>query len=173
MLCSVARGELDVIFVTGAPDVTGLASEKLWTESIFVALPSMHALADRNIVSWDDLSAETFVLNARGPGAEIEDYLIRMLARPGFRPKVEMHDVARDSLLTMVGMGFGITITSASSIRRELAGVVFLPIEGEKDALWSSAVWSKGPDNLLLKRFLEYASRFAASWNDSLSREGI
>jgi len=107
ILHSLAKGDLDISFVTGELEVSGLASKPLWTESIYVALPATHDLVRKDMVDWSDLRAEPFVVTSGGLGGEIQDHVIRMLSQPGFRPRIDIHDVSRDSLLPLVAWGLG------------------------------------------------------------------
>jgi len=160
-LHGVAMGELDISFVTGQPDMPGCSSRVLWTESIYVVLPEDHPLAEAESVTWHDIRADKFVVSRGGPGSEIQDYLIKMLSQPGFRPLIEAHGVSRESLHSLVAMGYGITLTSTSSLTR-LDGVVFRPVAGERDTLQSSAVWSSGNSNPALLLLLRLAEKVAA-----------
>jgi len=157
-LHGVAMGELDISFVTGNPDLPGCTSRVLWSESIYVALPDEHPLAADESVLWHDIRKAKFVVSRDGPGAEIEDYLIKMLSRPGFRPSIEAHGVSRESLHSLVAMGYGIALTSTSSLTK-LDGVTFRPIAGEQDALQSSAVWCASNSNPALLHLLRLAER--------------
>lgn len=133
-LHDLSMGELDILFVAGCSEIAGYSAQILWRESIYAALPSEHELADKETISWDDIREEIFVVTQGGPGVEIQDYLIRRLSQPGFRPRIEVHDVSRGSLLDLVAMKYGVALTSTSSIRSDLDGVVFRAVAGEESA---------------------------------------
>lgn len=156
-LHGVAMGELDISFVIGCPDVPGCNTKVLWNESIYVALPAGHFLADRVTINWDEISEETFVVSRSGPGIEIQDYLISKLSEPGFRPRIDVHDVSMVSLLDLVAINYGVALTSTSSFRADRDGVVFRLITGETDVLPSSAVWSVDNVNPAVSHFLRLA----------------
>jgi DNA-binding transcriptional LysR family regulator len=160
-LHGVAIGDLDISFVTGQPDMPGCTSKVLWSESIYVVLPEAHPLAASENVDWHDIRTAKFVVSRGGPGSEIQDYLIKMLSRPGFRPVIESHGVSRESLHSLVAMGYGIALTSNSSLSK-LDGVVFRPVAGEENALQSSAVWSSGNTNPALAHLLRLAGKASA-----------
>lgn len=160
-LHALAMGELDVSFVTGEPQVPGCEARMLWRESIYVVLPRTHHLAADGIVTWESLREETFLVSRGGPGSDIQDYLIRRLSKPGFRPRMEVHDLSSTSLLDLVAMAYGVTLTSSSALRSDVYGVVFLPVSGEKDVVPSSAVWSKENANPALRHLLALAESIA------------
>jgi len=160
-LHGVAMGELDISFVIGCPDIPGCNTRFLCNESIYVALPTGHHLADRTTINWDEISEETFVVSRSGPGIEIQDYVIGKLSRPGFRPRIDVHDVSIGSLFDLVAIDYGVALTSTSSFRGDIDGVVFRLITGEADVLPSSAVWSADNVNPAVAHFLRLAESVA------------
>ncbi|RRN74611.1 LysR family transcriptional regulator [Agrobacterium deltaense] len=153
-LSRVINGELDIAFVTGTPDPIGCETLQLWEERIFVALPSSHTLSGKTEVLWDDIRQERFIVSAGGPGPEIHDYLIKRLSALGFRPDISIHRVGRENLMNMVARGFGLTLTTASTLGTSFAGLTFLPIAGDEDIVPCSAVWSSSNSNPALHHLL-------------------
>jgi DNA-binding transcriptional LysR family regulator len=71
-----------------------------------------------------------------------------------WQTSVTRYDVGRENLINLVGLGFGISLTSEATVATRYPDVVFRPIEGEDDILPFSAVWSPSNDNPALRRFL-------------------
>src|SRR3546814_9299459 len=69
--------------------------------------------------------------------------------------KVSIHQVGRENLMNMVGMGFGLTLASASTLGVVYRGVKFVPVVDDHDKLRVSAVWSAKNDNAALKRLVD------------------
>lgn len=157
----LARGQLDIVFMTGEPEIAGHVAERLWIEHAFVVLPSDHKLVQVERLSWQDVRDETFIVSSGGPGPEIQDYLVKRLAGLGFRPSIDVHDVSRESLMHLVAIGYGLTLTSSSTVGAPTQGVVFRKLDGECEALPSSAVWSPNNSNPSLKHLLALAKRLA------------
>ena len=163
-LARVMTGELDISFMAGTPKLSGQEALQLWTESIYVALPENHKLTEREALDWDDIASETFVVSQHGAGPEIRDYLVRKLSAPSFRPKIDVHDVSRHSLLNIVAMGYGISLASASIASGMSEGVTFLPIRGDLEQLAWSAVWSPTNSNPALRYLLRLVKNIASGW---------
>jgi DNA-binding transcriptional LysR family regulator len=161
MIKKLTHGILDIAFVTGEPSIPGYRTVPLWTERVLLALPSTHPLCHKDRVFWDEVRNETFVVSSGGPGPEIQDFIIQHLAKVGFRPTIEIHEVSRESLLNLVGIGYGITLTSTSAEGLEAKGIVFRPLVGGAEVLPSSVIWSPSNKNTALKRFLAIAERVA------------
>lgn len=170
ILHAVAMGELDVSFVSGRPQIPGHESRVLWHESVYAVLPATHELADRKLLEWDDLRGEAFIVSRGGPGAEIQDYLIRRLSRPGFRPRIGVHDVSRGSLLNLVAISYGITLTSTSTLGKDIDGLAFRPIAGERGVLPLSAVWQGTNNNPALRHVLELAEKLSQDYSLEAAR---
>lgn len=157
----VLAGDLDVAFVAGTPTVKGCATLELWQERFFVALPSKHTLAGKADLCWEDIRQERFILSEDGSGPDIHDYLITRLSRIGFHPDIRLQGVGRENLMNMVARGFGLTLTTASTVTTTFSGVIFRPINNIMETVPCCALWSCSNSNPALKHFLA-AARAAA-----------
>jgi DNA-binding transcriptional LysR family regulator len=160
----LALGGLDIAFVTGEPVLPGHTAEVLWNERIFFVLPANHALASKAELTWQDVRGEVFVVSSGGPGPEIRDYLIKHLADIGLRPSIDVHDVSRESLIDLVAIGYGLTLTSTSAVRPSIGGIVFRALTGGAEELPSSAVWSPSNGNPALQNLLKLAKDVARTY---------
>ena len=158
-VAAVRQLRLDVAFVTGTQDWPGCVTEHLWSERVFAVLPSGHSLADREELDWSVLTGERFIVSDAAPGPEIHDYLVQRLADLGHHPEVQLQDVGRDNLLSLVAVGRGLTLTSEATTGVQFPGIVFRPIAGE--LLPFCAVWSAQNDNPAWRRLLSLARSMA------------
>lgn len=156
--CVVAR-RLDVTFVTGSPSALGCEVQELWSEGILAALQIDHPLATRASVQLTELIGEPFIVSRHTPGPEIHDYIVGNLSRLDAVLKISEHGVGRETLLSMVGLRFGITLISGAEAEVRYPDVVFVPISGE--TLPFSAIWSPTNPNPALRRFLSAARAMA------------
>jgi len=136
----VLARRLDVTFVTRSPSPVGCDVERLWSEPIMAALPTDHPLAANVSIELDHLIDEPFIVSRHAPGPEIHDYIIRKLSVQNTGLTIAEHGVGRETLLSMVGLGFGVTLVSGAEAEVRYPGVAFVPIAGEM--LLFSAVWS-------------------------------
>lgn len=152
---AVLSGRLDVAFVSGDPKLPKCRTEVLWDEQIYVVIPVAHPAAALHSIEWADVRDETFLVTAEAAGPEIEDHLVRQLSRPGFRPKISVQRVGRDNLLNLVAKGFGITLTTGSTLGAVRPGICFQPLIGRENVVSSSVIWSEENQNPALKLLLE------------------
>jgi DNA-binding transcriptional LysR family regulator len=164
-LVAIRQHQLDIAFITGAGEWPGFASQQLWSERIFVVLPSDHPRAGEAQVQFSVLVHETFIVSEAAPGQEIHDYLVQRLADLGRHPEIHQHAVGRDNLMRLVALGRGLTVTSEATTAAHFPGVVFRPIEDE--VLPFCAVWSPRNENPALVGLLDLALSMTSTTEQS------
>jgi hypothetical protein len=70
---------------------------------------------------------------------------------------VQKLDVGRETLMHLVALGLGVSLTSEATIASSFPEVSFRPIVGDDESVQFSAVWLSGNDNPALRRFLSLA----------------
>ncbi len=152
---------IDIMFVTSLPELASgpNVQERLWDETMVVAIRHDDPLSARQSLQWADLSSTPFML--RSHQGDLSAYRA-IAARMGDRRfDCNLHDVSRGSLIEMVRLGLGATILLASAaVPRE--GVVFRPIVDEHARAEIQAVWPRGDSNPLRHRLLSCVRRHAA-----------
>ncbi|RTM08829.1 MAG: LysR family transcriptional regulator [Hyphomicrobiales bacterium] len=156
LFAGLEHGTLDVAIVTGEPAVRTGGAMALWGERIMVALPESHPLAANEIVYWTDLRGETFLLSQRDPGPELGDILLAKLASPGVQPKIVSQDVSRESIKSLVGAGFGVSLTCEAGIGASCSGVIYRDVQDGTgpSRISYAAYWQSSNDNPALAHFL-------------------
>src|SRR5262249_35984783 len=117
-------------------------SKPLWRETLFVALREGHPLTEAEGVRWPELTGESFLARSSGAGPQVYDHIVLRVAAPWSKPRVQQFDVERDTLMSMVAQGYGITLTTEGPARVLFPGVVFQPILDEREPITFSALWS-------------------------------
>ena len=156
-ISEVRRHSLDVVIATGNAEVIGCDTAELWQERVHVALPQDHPLAERLELHWSDIRDEQFMVSEYPPGPEIHDYVVRRIADYSHYPVIERRGVQQEMLMSMVGMGFGISLVSEGWVALGIPGVVMRPLVEEADIVPFSAIWSPDNDNPVLRRFISAA----------------
>lgn len=146
---------IDIAFSAFLPGLSTTANvqERLWDESLVVALREDHPLANRTGIGWSDLSAVPIIL--RSHQGDLLAYRA-VAARMGDRPfDCDLHDVTRSALIELVRIGLGATILFASAVvPRE--GIAFVTISDELATTPIEAIWSKDDRNPLRHRLLNF-----------------
>ncbi|MBV9840611.1 MAG: LysR family transcriptional regulator [Sphingomonadaceae bacterium] len=160
-LVALRQRRVDVAFLIAVDEAPGAESEHLWDERIYVALPEAHAFATRETLKWEELRQEAFVVRAFGSGPVNYAWLAGKLHPGGYAPKIRQHAVCRESLLSLVGGGFALTIVSEAAIAVKLPGVVYRPVVDEGADVSVRMAWLTDNENPALGRFLSHARRAA------------
>ena len=158
LVAGLDAGTIDLAIMQGEASYHNLRRAALWSERIMVALPDSHPLAARESLQWTELRNETFLLTAEGPGLEIRDMLLGRLATFGARPTIKMCEVSRESIMSMLGGGLGITITYEGASGARYPDVVLRELHGShgQALIGYSGYWRNGNDNPALRRFLSF-----------------
>lgn len=155
-MAAVRRHEIDLAFLTGHAEAPECEVKRLWRERVFVVLSEKHELAAKERIEWADLRGRHFIVSEAEPGPEIHDYLVKHLAELSHRPSVERCPVYnRDTLMQMVALEDGITLTSEATTGTIFPGVAYRLLVTK--ALPFCAVWSPRNDNPALRRMLSLA----------------
>lgn len=110
---SVHRGESDVAIIhdwhgTGLVIPDGLQKRLLGTDTINVALPTSHPLADRPELSLNDIRSERWV--STPPGVTSHDWLVKTMQSKGRAPDIAYQVVEYQSQLDLVAAGLGLAV---------------------------------------------------------------
>lgn len=160
-VASIRRLQLDVAFIGGNTRWPDCETEQLWSERLFAVLPSDHALSEKAELGWRDLAGERFIVSNGAPGPTIRDRLLRRFADLGCRPEIHTQYVGRDSLLSLVGIGRGLTVMCEAGTAACFPGTIYRRLLDE--ILPFCAVWSSRNDNPAWRCLLSLARSMSRS----------
>ncbi len=118
----VLNGRLELGVVGSKRSHRNLIHNELWKDELVLAVPAHHQLANKKVVSIEELSKEPFILREVGSGTLkiMEDYL----KTSGSKPLDSLHVVARFGTSTAVKegikAGLGISVLSSRALDTEL-----------------------------------------------------
>jgi DNA-binding transcriptional LysR family regulator len=130
----VLDGKVELGFVGFKSGDGRLAFEKLWDDEMVLAVPQDHPWNRRRSVRPSDLRAEKFISREGGSGTlgSFRQLLTRHGQSPDELLNIAMELGSTEAVKEALMAGFGISILSRVSIRRELAegSIVEVPIRG-------------------------------------------
>jgi molybdate transport repressor ModE-like protein len=137
------RGEIDVAVVFDYPAIPAegerdLERELLLTESMYVALPTGHALADAATVSIAELADEPWLCSTRP--SSCSELILVACREAGFEPRVEFESDDYSVLQGFVAGGLGVTLLPDLALASLRADVVVRPIvpEAAERRVWAA-----------------------------------
>ena len=123
--------------------------------------PQDHPLCGRKVVEWQALRNEHFIIRESNCSPALCERVIKHLSDRTRTPSVQKAEVGCETVMHLVAMGRGVTLTSEATIATSFPEVVFRPISGGDAILQFSAIWWPGNDNPALRRFLSLARALA------------
>jgi DNA-binding transcriptional LysR family regulator len=162
---------VDAAFIrTPVADPMGLTVNPLLEETMLVALPSTHPMAqgdavDDPAVSLSALAAETFVIYRRRSGPGLYDAIFAACHAAGFSPLVAQEAPRIVSTLNLVAAGLGIAVVPASLQRMQMDGVVYRRLSGPAQPRAPLLIATRRSDTgAVVRRFLELVKRTARTF---------
>jgi DNA-binding transcriptional LysR family regulator len=163
LIAAVHERRIDVVIGFMELETAGIMSMALWHEPVYVALPDTHALGRRPSLAWKDLEGEIVLIRSWEARPTVYEYLIGRL--PIHTPIVQ-HMISRETLLGLVGAGFGVTVVSKAATGAAYPGVVFRPVKEANATITLTAAWLASADNPAQRKFLavlrDHAKRVGA-----------
>jgi DNA-binding transcriptional LysR family regulator len=163
VVAAARRGQIDVGFIYGAPDLRGLRAETLWREPLMVLMPEAHPLAKDTEVRPAALRAETIVVaGALAERSRRQGFVEGVIGGPPAR--LDCLELERESVAHLVSLGHGLSLTPSSSLGAFYPGVAYRPLAGPGRALEFRVVWRDHGRVPGIGPFLASARAFADRW---------
>ena len=156
----LADRRLDAAFVTAHTRWLGATTIPIYRERLLAALPVNHCLSLKEVLSWEALRGE-IVLTQEWDGSHSarEFYASMMGSGVRFSP----HAASKQSVLALVGAGFGVTLVTESQSSVSIPGVAFKVIEEPNAWVEIELAWSLESKSAVLGRFIAFVRDRAVS----------
>ncbi len=154
----IMSGAIDLAIVVGEIGrIELLETVPLWSAQLVVALPENHELAGQAAIYWSELKGERFLISHDDPGPDIRNVIVRHLAAPSDHPEIVMRQLSRESILSEVGSGQGISLQCEGASGTAEHGVVLRPVHDGNGGirLGYIACWRTDNANPVLKNFFD------------------
>ena len=151
-------GTIDVGFAALGPDGAVIRSEPVGRETVMIALPAEHHLAEAEAVDLAALAEDPFIIFERAFEPALFDALIGLCQRAGFSPQIAQQANRIFVILGLVSAGLGVAF-APGSVRRGLSTeeVVFRPLRDATPTPALCAAWRADNDSPVLAAFLDAA----------------
>lgn len=153
---------LDAAIVTSHALRPGAAAVPLYRERMVAALPAMHRLASGDSLTWDQLRTETF-LTQGWDGSHAARHFYASFLGEGVR--FSPHPAGKQSIMALVGAGFGITLATKSQSEVTFPGVIYKPIAEDDAWLQVELAWMPARQDAAVGRFVAFMRDEARSRN--------
>jgi DNA-binding transcriptional LysR family regulator len=152
-----AAGDIDAGFVLHAPDAapTGLASQTVLDEAMWLALPEDSLAAGRSRVRAADLQDMPLLTFPRAVTPTLYDAIFAAQRALGWAPDVAQEAIQMQTLVNLVSAGMGVAWVPESVTRLQRPGVVYRAVVHCQLRAQTSLVWST-PASPVVQRFVAH-----------------
>lgn len=157
-LARVADGTLDLGFVRLPVTQPGVGHRVIAQEELVCALPSDHRLARREQIDVADLADEPFVSFPARTGSSLRDETVRTCEAAGHNPRIVQEAPDSYTILALVAMGVGVTLTLTSCMHIQQTGLVYRPLAGPPVVLRAALAWRTDNPSAALGSVLDVAA---------------
>lgn len=112
----VLENEVDLAMVVGDPISNQILKEPFYEEELVLVLPPNHPMVKKKEISAREISKERLLLPDVG---KLKLYVERTFAEKGIPITQQVTLGSRDAVKTAIGVGFGVSIMSKSTVERE------------------------------------------------------
>ncbi|CAN5687500.1 LysR family transcriptional regulator [soil metagenome] len=155
-------GSLDAGFLRAPINQPALETEVMIPDSLMVAIPASHPLADYEQIELRELVDEPLVIFPRRYGPGGYDLIVQMCIEAGFRPQVVQETVEINAVIGLVNAGMGVSIVPSSIRQLRIEDIRYIPLAGEHP-VWNLALtWRRENDTPVVNVFLDVARKIAA-----------
>lgn len=137
----VERGQLDIGFSRLPLTEPNVAHRVYALETVVLALPTDHRLAESETVELAELAEESFVAYPSTGGVRVREALMKVGEAAGFRPEVVQEAPDSYLILSLVAAGVGVSLAEESVQTIAHPGVVFRRVEPAPDLIPAILTW--------------------------------
>lgn len=145
---------LDAVFVTTHALRRSANSIPIYREPLVVAVPHGHILASHEALTWSLLGDQTLLAQGWDDSHSAREFYA---SRLGGTVKFSSHPASMQSVLALVGAGFGITLAAQSQAEvLAFPGVVYKPILEEDAWVQLELAWLSTTEDPVVGRFIAF-----------------
>jgi DNA-binding transcriptional LysR family regulator len=150
---ALADRSLDVALVTTHALRRGASSIPVYRERLVAALPYGHHLTSYESLTWSLLGNQTLLTQGWDYSHSARDFYASLL---GDGVKFSSHPASKQSVMALVGAGFGITLAAQSQAEVVFPGVVYKPILEENAWVQVELAWRPTTEDAAVGRFVAF-----------------
>jgi DNA-binding transcriptional LysR family regulator len=150
---AIAERRIDAALMTSHTLWPDAVTSPLYRERIVAAIPSEHPLADQGALDWESLRKETFLVQGWDNSQSARAFYTSFM---GSGVRFHGHAASKQSVLALIGAGFGITLATTSQAEAAFPGVVYRPIREENAWVQIDLVWRPEAEDPAVGRFVAH-----------------
>jgi DNA-binding transcriptional LysR family regulator len=153
IFAALAERNLDAALVTTHALRRGANSIPVYREPLVAALPHGHILASYESLTWTLLSDQVLLTQGWDDSHSEREFYASFL---GDGVKFSSHPASKQSVMALVGAGFGITLAAQSQAEVVFPGVVYKPILEDDAWVQVELAWLPRSEDAAVGRFVAF-----------------
>jgi DNA-binding transcriptional LysR family regulator len=150
---ALADRSLDVAFITTHSPRRGAITVPIYREPLVAAIPHDHKLATHDFLLWDLLRDQTLLTQGWEGSHSAREFYASLL---GNNVSFSSHAASKQSVMALVGAGFGITLAGRSQAEVVFPGVVYKQIREDDAWLQVELAWLPRREDAAVGRFIAF-----------------
>ena len=150
---AIGERRLDVAFMSKHTRWPHAVTEPIYRERIVLALHKDHPLVAAKKIKWDNLRGETFLVQGWEESQAARELYASFL---GSGVQFKTHAASNQTIMALVGAGFGVTLVTKSQAEVRFPGVVFKPIAEKGACVEIELVWVPENEEAVVGRFVAF-----------------
>ncbi len=160
ILTAIKERRLDLAFMTKHTLWPHSVAIPVYKERLLAALPKGHKLARRKALTWEMMREDTFLVQGWEESQTAREYYASFM---GSGIRFATHSASKQSILGLVGAGYGITIVTQSQAQVRIPGVMFRHIREENAEVEVQLTWVPENEEATVGRFVSFMREMSAS----------
>jgi DNA-binding transcriptional LysR family regulator len=150
---ALVERSVDAALVTTLALRRGANSIPIYREPLVAALPIRHSLASFASLTWSALGGQTFLTQGWDNSHAARDFYTSLL---GDNIKFSSHPASKQSVMALVGAGFGVTLVVKSQAEVVFPGVVYKTILENDAWVQVELAWRPSTEEAAVGRFVAF-----------------
>lgn len=150
---ALAERTLDAALVTTHTLRRGTNSVPIYREKLIAAIPLGHPLAGHDILTWDLLRDQTILTQGWDNSHSARVFYASFL---GDGMKFVAHAASKQSVMALVGAGYGVTLAVTSQSEVAFPGVIYKPIADDNAWVQVELAWLATSEEVAVGRFVAF-----------------
>lgn len=154
-LIALQNEAIDLGFMRSNHLPDGFTSQKVYTETFSLVLPSKHPMTSTKFKNIGQLKDEFFILFPNEQSQFYYQQILSLCADQGFTPKVAHRSIHAPTIFRLVENGMGLSIIPTSLASGSNPNIKFIELKGIPQQTSLYAVWKKENSNPAFPYLLE------------------
>jgi DNA-binding transcriptional LysR family regulator len=153
IFAALVERALDAALITANTIRPGATTVPIYREPVVATLPAMHALASFDSLTWNQLREETFLTQEWNDSHSAREFYASFL---GDAVRFSPHPASKQSVMALVGAGFGVTLATKSQSEVTFPDVVYKPILEDNAWVQVDLAWLPTSEDAAVGRFVAF-----------------